>query len=233
MGKLRRRRHSCQHSGGRPVFRTSETVGGRTDRGRGQRLKPLSVPGQRRAELVPNLLTLSRFPMAGAIWIWPDQPLYVLALMGFAGLSDVLDGWFARRIRARYVATGLTPPNLAHSEALGTWLDPVADKTFVASVLVATWIVYDPPTWQIVSTFARELIQAPLVLLYIAIPSLKRRLHYDFTAAAVGKATTVAQFAALMAVMFGHFTAPWFTSIAGGLGVIAAITYFRRVKPRT
>lgn len=188
----------------------------------------MSRPGRKRAEIVPNLLTFSRFPLAGVIWLEAAEPLFVLVLMAVAGLTDVLDGWFARRIRDRYLREGLSPPNLAHSKAVGAWLDPVADKTFVLSVLLLVLLVYRAPVWQVLVLFAREIIQLPLVLLYISAPAFKKRLDFDFTAAVAGKATTVAQFAGLAALMLHPRLAPPLVVTAGGLGVIAALTYLRR-----
>ncbi len=188
----------------------------------------MSRPGRKRADIVPNLLTLSRFPLAGAVWLDAAQPVFVLILMAVAGLTDVLDGWFARRIRDRYLREGLSPPNLAHSKAVGAWLDPVADKTFVLSVLLVVLFVYRAPMWQVLVLFAREIVQLPLVVLYVSAPAFKKRLDYDFTAAIVGKATTVAQFLGLAALMMYPAASQPLVIAAGVLGVIAALTYLRR-----
>lgn len=71
----------------------------------------------------PNLISGSRV-LAGFLvpFVWYTSPEYVLALIIWAGLSDWLDGWWARRYAVR------TP--------LGVVLDPLADKLFVTPVLL-------------------------------------------------------------------------------------------------
>jgi len=70
----------------------------------------------------PNLITGSRV-LAGCLipLVWYPLPELVLVLVVWAGLSDGLDGWWARRYGVR------TP--------LGVVFDPLADKLFVAPVL--------------------------------------------------------------------------------------------------
>src|SRR5207247_1836226 len=93
-----------------------------------------------------NVLSLSRIPLGGAFawalagpsrghgrWWLPWAILFA------AGLSDVLDGWCARRAFARALGpsgarAGATP------SGTGAWLDPICDKVFVASVLTAIWL---------------------------------------------------------------------------------------------
>jgi len=181
-----------------------------------------------RADLIPNALTISRFPLALCVWPLRESPMAILGLMALAGLTDVLDGWFARRLRRSYLERGLPPPDIAHSKAIGAWLDPVADKTFVFFVLATVWFHYQPPLWQALTLFTRELIQAPLVLFYVSSESLKKRLDYDFTASLIGKATTVAQFVALTAVLFESRFAGGLCAAAGVLGIFAAASYVRR-----
>ena len=73
---------------------------------------------------LPNLLTLLRVPLAALIWVAPANALWLLGLMVLAAVSDWADGFFARR-------AGLSP------EGLGAWLDPLCDKLFILSVLIA------------------------------------------------------------------------------------------------
>jgi cardiolipin synthase len=76
---------------------------------------------------LPNLLTLSRIcviPLILALLFFPN-PLtrwVALALFAFAGLTDFLDGYLAR--------------HRGEVSAFGRFLDPIADKLLVASVIV-------------------------------------------------------------------------------------------------
>jgi CDP-diacylglycerol--glycerol-3-phosphate 3-phosphatidyltransferase len=73
----------------------------------------------------PNLLTLFRMaliPVVVALYFIPVAGVYVTAVFLLAGLTDWLDGYLARR--------------LDQTSPFGAFLDPVADKLVVATVLV-------------------------------------------------------------------------------------------------
>ena len=76
---------------------------------------------------IPNILTLSRIaliPVFVACYYWPylHAPLVSAAIFGLAAFTDWLDGYIARRLN-------LVSP-------FGAFLDPVADKLMVVTVLV-------------------------------------------------------------------------------------------------
>jgi CDP-diacylglycerol--glycerol-3-phosphate 3-phosphatidyltransferase/cardiolipin synthase len=174
-----------------------------------------------------NLLSLSRLPLAvafvfalnaGAGWA---PPLLVLLL---AGASDALDGWFARRQAARQAggAAVETPAGM------GSWLDPFCDKVFVATVLGALWWRYRPPLGWLALILGRELAQLPLSLVYLAVPALRRWLRYDFRASLPGKAATILQFAAIVALIFHSRFSPVLALAAFAMGMIALTDYVSR-----
>ena len=73
----------------------------------------------------PNLLTLFRMaliPVVVVLYFMPIAGVYVTAVFLLAGLTDWLDGCLARR--------------LEQTSQFGEFLDPVADKLVVATVLV-------------------------------------------------------------------------------------------------
>ena len=78
---------------------------------------------------LPNVITLIRIVLALviAIILWQPQTAYLgviaLSLFCFAGFSDWLDGWLARRL------------NIVSS--VGRMLDPIADKLLIAACLIA------------------------------------------------------------------------------------------------
>jgi len=79
---------------------------------------------------LPNILTLSRiallpFMVAGFFMepVWGSPVTWgIFALYGVSAITDFLDGWAARKLNQ------ISP--------LGTFLDPIADKIFVAALLV-------------------------------------------------------------------------------------------------
>jgi len=74
---------------------------------------------------VPNLLTFSRLVAAPVIGylVLQDNHAWALGLFAYAGISDMLDGWIARRWNSRTV--------------VGTIIDPMADKILMTILTVA------------------------------------------------------------------------------------------------
>ena len=167
---------------------------------------------------MPLALTLVRIPMAGLLWLAPGNPAYLLAMMAVAGLTDVLDGFLARRWKRR---SGT--PDLRDA---GAWLDPLCDKIFVVSALAAVAWAARPPLWTLPLIAARELLQIPM---YAWLRRGGRLRRFDFRAAAVGKLATVMQFAAVAAILLRHPAAIPLAWAAGGAGVAAVVYYARRV----
>jgi phosphatidylglycerophosphate synthase len=181
----------------------------------------VSDPRPERPWDLPNLLTLSRIPLAGLVWLVADDPPLLLALLALAALTDVLDGWVARRLRPRR-------PGERTPEGIGAWLDPLCDKVFVISALAAVWVAHQPH-WALLPLVAtRELIQAPLVAAYVLEPDWRHHRSFDFRAAALGKANTVLQFATVTAVLFHHPTVWPLAGACSAVGFAAAAQYLLR-----
>lgn len=74
---------------------------------------------------IPNLLTASRLFAAPFIGycILHDYHGMALSLFAYAGVTDLLDGWIARRWNLKTV--------------VGTVIDPMADKTLMTVLTVA------------------------------------------------------------------------------------------------
>src|SRR5450432_80739 len=98
---------------------------------------------------VPGLLSLSRVPLAAAFPFVLGHPLLALGVLVAAGVSDVLDGWVARRF-------GLVTPT-------GAALDPVTDKVFVTTVAVSLVAGGYLSILDVVLLSTREIGEVPLV----------------------------------------------------------------------
>lgn len=103
---------------------------------------------------LPNLITLLRVLLVPAVvaLVWerpgPAQAAGACALFVFAMLSDVVDGWLARKWDVQSV--------------VGAFLDPIADKLMVLAALVMLiphgWV----PAWMVLVLESRELVIAGL-----------------------------------------------------------------------
>lgn len=161
-----------------------------------------------------HALTLSRIPIAVVFWLtYGHQPLSV-ALVVLAALTDAADGNVARWAKRR---TG-------SQSTLGEWLDPLADKIFVVLVLAAIQLS-DPVPWGLMALIvARELVLVPVAMVY----RLVVHGEHKFKAGVLGKAATIAEFAAVIAIILhSPFLLPLaITAAVLGLGAVA--TYIDR-----
>ncbi|HEY4239120.1 MAG TPA: CDP-alcohol phosphatidyltransferase family protein [Kofleriaceae bacterium] len=160
---------------------------------------------------IAHALTLARIPLAIALfWVW-DMPTVAALLVGAAALSDTLDGNVARALKRR----GHTRPDI------GGWLDPAADKAFVAIVLVVAYM--HTHAWLTLAIIgARELVLLPLLAIALLVGKRSRIPdHADW----LGKAATIAQFFALAALCAYPAAARPVACVAAALGLAAVAHY--------
>lgn len=83
-----------------------------------------------RVNWIPNVISLARIA-AAAVLIWlatSDARSWFIGLLLAAGLSDVLDGWLARRF--------------GWTSELGSRLDSAADIALVLAVIFGIWVFH-------------------------------------------------------------------------------------------
>jgi CDP-diacylglycerol--glycerol-3-phosphate 3-phosphatidyltransferase/cardiolipin synthase len=170
--------------------------------------------GQYRARdlgALPNLVSLTRVPLAAAFPFVLDRPAIALAVLAVAGLSDVVDGWLAR--------------TRGQVTALGVVLDPITDKLFVLVVVVSLVVAERLPFPEVLLLATRELGELPLVSWW-ALSHEKRQQKAATTMANVpGKLATVLQFATVAAALL---SSPWVDTLllaTAVVGAVAALTY--------
>ena len=125
---------------------------------------------------IPNLLTAIRLVLAPlTAWlILRDRNLEALFVFGFAGASDALDGFLARRF-------GIT-------SRFGEYLDPAADKLLMLASFVTLTAVGMAPFWLTATVIGRDVaIVAGVVLARLM------SLPIKVEPLAIGKASTVVQ----------------------------------------
>jgi cardiolipin synthase (CMP-forming) len=158
-------------------------------------------------------MSLVRVPLGVAFVPLAARPLTALVVLALAGLSDMLDGWLARR--------------KPHPGGPGPWLDPLCDKAFILMVMTGLYLSQSPPLSVVLPMLTRE---AAILLLFLArtlAPSM-RSLRYDYQAHVLGKATTVTQFLTVALLLLRRPEAQVLAVICAGLGLLSAITYARR-----
>jgi cardiolipin synthase len=187
-----------------------------------------SAPNRRQFALAitdpANVLTVVRLPLAGLLWIAPESRVWLVAVIAAAALTDVVDGRVARWMRARRGSTS----RFSEAEMFGAWLDPVCDKLFVLSMVIACAFNCDISFQLAAMTIAREIILAPFAVAYYSLPSIRQALHLDFHSDWLGKATTVVQFTVVLSLLFYPRPAVVLAAVAGALGAVAALHYLRR-----
>ncbi|MCL1907943.1 MAG: CDP-alcohol phosphatidyltransferase family protein [Holophagaceae bacterium] len=174
---------------------------------------------------IPNFLTLLRIlaiPVF-AICVWYGQLITACILFGMAGLTDVLDGFIARRFN--------------QFSALGAFLDPTADKllmtvAFVLLCIPGSHLSLTIPFWVAILAITRDVI--------IGLVAFLSSSGYDpsrFKPSLLGKITTGAELIVISLVLLcnaGYSTAwveilfPLSFHIVACLVIASGLHYFIR-----
>lgn len=96
---------------------------------------------------LPNILSIIRLLMVGVLIWFFIKGMLVAAFITYvvAGLTDVLDGYIARKYDL------ITP--------LGKLLDPLADKLMLVTTLACMYFAGFLPLWILIVIFIKELVQ--------------------------------------------------------------------------
>ncbi|VUC23298.1 unnamed protein product [Clonostachys rosea] len=121
---------------------------------------------------IPNALTFSRLvaaPIVGYL-VLHDQHAWAAGLFAYAGITDLVDGWIARRWNRKTV--------------VGTVIDPMADKALMTILTVCLAIKGAFPVWLAVIILGRDVGLAISAIYYrwISLPPPKTFSRYwDFS----------------------------------------------------
>lgn len=169
------------------------------------------MDGPTRAHLVkylPNTLTTLRLLLTIPICVFILRAQYgvVLGLIFFAGFSDLIDGWLARRLNAlsRY----------------GAVVDPMSDKALLIGSYICLAIVGLIPQWVALVVVARDLVIVSGALAYHWLIG-----RYDMSPSLWGKLCTLVQVGFVLMVVIQQ-VAPVFPAAAfrAGLWLLLAVT---------
>ncbi|KAI4126618.1 MAG: hypothetical protein LQ338_003640 [Usnochroma carphineum] len=131
-----------------------------------------SLPTHENIYTIPNILTCSRLvaaPIIGYLTL-NEQHVAALALFIYAGATDLVDGWIARRWNLQTV--------------VGTVLDPMADKTLMTVLTVSLAMKGAMPLPLAALILGRDVLLslAAIYYRYISLPPPKTLARYwDFS----------------------------------------------------
>ncbi len=149
---------------------------------------------------IPNLVSLSRLALAAAFTI-TEVPQTRAAIVLGAALTDVLDGWIARAMRAQ--------------SRSGALIDPIADRAFMAVAMFTVLIDGMISPMECFLVLMRDI--ATVIGYFVAklSPSLKK---VTFKARVSGKITTGLQLVTLIAVLLRP---AWVAGLTVGTAVVS------------
>jgi len=133
---------------------------------------------------VPNLLSLARLLMAPYLFLvlWRREYKLALVVIVVAGITDGLDGLFARRFGA--------------SSRLGAYLDPIADKVMLSGTFLTLALDGAVEKWLAVLVLGRD----AGILLFAGAMFLFTKSVRKFPPSIWGKASTAAQILFVLAL---------------------------------
>jgi phosphatidylglycerophosphate synthase len=164
--------------------------------------------------LPPALLSWLRLPLAACFPLVMHRPVAAVGILAAAGISDVLDGWIARRY-------GL-------ATATGALLDPFADKLFVLTVATALLVDGRLSVGNALLLSTRELGELPLVCWYAASRRAGSARAASPKANVGGKLATCLQFGSVAWLLLDHPGLRWWIAATATAGVLSATSYWRR-----
>lgn len=166
---------------------------------------------------IPGLLSLARLPLALAFAFTTAEPAWQVVILVAAAVTDVLDGWYARRF--------------AEETTTGAVLDPVMDKCFVLTV-VATMISAGTLSWfEALLLATRDIGELPL---FIGVAANRRaRTAAVRSPNVAGKLTTTLQFLTIAMLLLGTPHRSLFVLATCIAGAFAAASYsIRELRAR-
>jgi cardiolipin synthase len=140
---------------------------------------------------LPNLLTGLRLILIPFIVqeLWNADYRQAVLLLWVAGVTDLLDGYLARRFQ--------------WTSRLGAYLDPVGDKLMLVSVYVTLGLRGAVPLWLMWLVLGRDAVILGMVAIALLVTAIR-----SFPPSVWGKISTVIQVMGALIVIAGHAYVP-------------------------
>jgi cardiolipin synthase (CMP-forming) len=139
---------------------------------------------QGRVWTVPNQITLLRlgFLPVFLTLISYERYQWALLVLVIAGLTDLFDGWLARRLNQR--------------SSLGAYLDPIADKLLLSSSFVILAYKQKIAWWVTIIVLSRDILMMVVAIVIILISGYR-----PFPPSLYGKLTTFFEIALVFGIV--------------------------------
>ncbi|KOS16805.1 putative cardiolipin synthase [Escovopsis weberi] len=171
---------------------------------------------------IPNILTFTRIAVAPFVGylVLHDAHAWAFGLLAYAGVTDLLDGWIARKWNRRTV--------------VGTVIDPMADKALMTILTVCLAVKGALPVWLATIILGRDvgLAISAIYFRWISLPQPKTFTRYwDFSLpSAEVRPTTISKYNTfLQLALVGLTTAAPLLSV----DIAPALTYMQYVVAAT
>jgi cardiolipin synthase len=151
---------------------------------------------------IPNLITGLRLVLLPVVWyaIWEREYEKAILVGFFASISDALDGYLARKLKAE--------------SRFGAIADPIADKLLLSGSYATFWIAREVPAWLPGIVIGRDLLILLVALLVWRFTKVR-----DFPPSVWGKFSTFVQIITGLVILlnrslggdiYTHRVEPWF-----------------------
>lgn len=170
---------------------------------------PSSTPASGTTSVVtlPNLVSTSRVALGIGFLLMSSMPVR-LGLIAVAAVTDMLDGWIARRTRA--------------VSRLGALVDPLADRFFALCVVVSFVADARFTIWQAIAVMFRDVMS---IIGWFVARNVSWLRPIPFQARYLGKLVTVLQIATFLAVLLAPRFTPGLVVAVFLVGIAASTDY--------
>lgn len=171
--------------------------------------RPVSAapPASSSVVTLPNVVSVSRVGL-GIAFLLVSSVTARLSLIAVASLTDMLDGWLARRTRA--------------ASRLGALVDPLADRFFALCVVVAYVAGGELSVWQAIGLMFRDVMS---IVGWFVARNVSWLRPIAFKARILGKIVTVLQLATFLVVLVMPVVRDEMVWVVFVLGFAASVDY--------
>lgn len=162
---------------------------------------------------LPNILSLLRVPLALCLLI--DSPYIRFSAVFLAMVTDILDGYLARRY--------------SRVTSIGTLLDPFTDKLFVFTALTIFFIETRLSLLELLAFLLRDI---SLFIFTILLFVNKDWSEYKIRAFYCGKITTALQFICLLGLSLDYVVPPHFYMVMAAFGALSFLELILRQQKK-